>query len=184
MTTILEREAVRLTEQRRLDRLKTPAERNQWGQFATPPGLATEITRFVWQTLKRRTGSFAFLDPAIGTGSFFSALAQEVPRERIAAATGIELDPLFAEVARTVWAADGLNVVEADFARVQSDRCYDIVLTNPPYVRHHHLDGEDKHRLGQLAYDATGLKLNGLAGLYCYFMLIAHSWMADRGIAA
>ena len=29
----------------------------------------------------------------------------------------------------------------------------------------------------------TGLRLSGLAGLYCYFILSAHAWMADNGLA-
>jgi hypothetical protein len=39
MRTIIEGESLRLSEQVRLDRLKTAAERNRWGQFATPPVL-------------------------------------------------------------------------------------------------------------------------------------------------
>src|ERR1700730_7615057 len=108
MHTIIERESIRLSEQARLDQLKTAAERNRWGQFATPPTLALDIARFVWNKVKRREGDFSFLDPAIGTGSFFSALRQTFPKKRVMRATGIELDPLFAETAKTIWAKDGL----------------------------------------------------------------------------
>jgi adenine-specific DNA-methyltransferase len=184
MRTIIERESFRLSEQARLDQLKTAAERNRLGQFATPPMLALEIARFVWNKVKLREGDFSFLDPAIGTGSFFSALMQTFPKKRIKRATGIELDPLFAETAKTIWANDGLEVIQGDFVRQRAKRSYDILLTNPPYVRHHHLDAENKRRLGQLAFDATGLRLSGLSGLYCYFLLMAHSWVVDRGLAA
>ena len=34
-----------------------------------------------------------------------------------------------------------------------------------------------------MAHEATGLKLSGLAGLYCYFLLIADKWLADNGLA-
>jgi adenine-specific DNA-methyltransferase len=184
MRTIVESESLRLSEQVRLDRLKTAAERNRWGQFATPPVLALDIAKFVWNKVKRRAGGFSFLDPAIGTGSFYSALMQAVPRKRIKRATGIELDPLFAAAAKTIWAKDGLEVIQGDFAHQEAKRPYDILLTNPPYVRHHHLNAENKLNLGQLAFEATGLRLSGLSGLYCYFLLIAHSWMADRGLTA
>src|SRR5437660_4341954 len=107
MRTIVESESLRLSEQTRLDKLKTAAERNRWGQFATPPMLALDIARFVWNSLKHRGGDFSFLDPAIGTGSFFSALMQTFPKKRLMRATGIELDPLFAEAAKAIWTKDG-----------------------------------------------------------------------------
>ena len=90
----------RLEEQTRLDGLKTAVQRNKAGQFATPPALALSIARHACD-LMGGTSPLRFLDPAIGTGSFFSALAHIVPPERIAAATGIEIDPLFAETSRS-----------------------------------------------------------------------------------
>src|SRR5438309_1552489 len=57
-------EAHRLAEQERLDRLKTPKERNRLGQFATPPALALDIARYAAESCRGRRVSF--LDPAIG----------------------------------------------------------------------------------------------------------------------
>ena len=45
MSAVLEAESTRLAEQKRLDQLKTATERNQWGQFATPPALSLDIAR-------------------------------------------------------------------------------------------------------------------------------------------
>jgi len=82
-TTALEQiEGRRLQEQSVLDSLKSAAERNKWGQFATPPELAVSIARYARTLLGR--GPVRFLDPAIGTGSFYSALSQVIPREDIA----------------------------------------------------------------------------------------------------
>ncbi len=184
MMAILEAEATRLTEQRKLDQLKTAKERNEWGQFATPPALSLDIALFVWNKLRRRTGGFTFLDPAVGTGSFFGAFVQAFPRDRIEAATGIELDKRFAETARKIWQGQGLRVIQGDFTKQKPEAACNVILTNPPYVRHHHLAAEDKLRLGELARSATGLRLSGLAGLYCYFLLIADAWLAENGLAA
>jgi adenine-specific DNA-methyltransferase len=183
MTAVLEAEATRLTEQRRLDQLKTAKERNQWGQFATPPALSLEIARYAWDRLNRRQGGLTFLDPAIGTGSFFGAFRQIFPNDRIDAAMGIELDKAFAEAASAIWRSEGLKVIQGDFTKQKPQAVYNIILTNPPYVRHHHLLAVEKIRLGESARIATGLKLSGLSGLYCYFLLIAHSWLADNGLA-
>jgi adenine-specific DNA-methyltransferase len=187
MSTVLEPETARLVEQRRLDSMKSAAERNKWGQFATPPALATEMAQYAWEKVRHRKGGFSFLDPAIGTGSFFSAFFQVFPRPRMLRATGIELDPAFAHAARQIWESYPLQVVEGDFAAQplpQRDDRFNLILTNPPYVRHHHIPSADKERLAEVTFAATGLRLSGLAGLYCYFLLIAHAWLADDGLAS
>ena len=183
MTTSLDAEASRLAEQQRLDQLKTAKERNQWGQFATPPALSLDIARYAWNALGQSTADFRFLDPAIGTGSFFNAFLQAFPKRRIEAATGIELDPQFAEVADAIWSRQGLRVIQGDFTKQKPEIKYNVILTNPPYVRHHHLTTDDKQRLGNLVQMTTGVRLSGLAGLYCYFMLIADAWLAEGGLA-
>jgi adenine-specific DNA-methyltransferase len=183
MTAVLEAESIRLVEQVRLDQLKTSRERNRWGQFATPPALSLEIARYAWNHLRRRKGPFAFLDPAIGTGSFFAALLQAFPRDRIETATGIELDKAFAKAANAIWREQGLRVIQGDFTSQTLEPRYNVILTNPPYVRHHHVTAAEKQRLGALVQAATGLRLSGLAGLYCYFLLIAHAWLAENGLA-
>ncbi len=173
----------RLQEQARLDALKTATERNQWGQFATPPQLARSITRYALTLMDG--APVRFLDPAVGTGSFFSALCQESGSHKIESAVGVELDPLFAESADTLWSGSGLRVIKGDFTRqlVPGDR-FSLLLSNPPYVRHHHLQFEEKTRLKTKLAQSLRLDISGLAGLYCYFLLLCHDWMEDDGLAA
>jgi len=172
----------RLGEQTRLDCLKTAAERNKWGQFATPAPLAVSLARHARALMGE--SPVRFLDPAVGTGSFFSALSQVVEPEEIAAATGVELDPLFADTARRLWGDRELEIVQADFTRQKppAER-FNLVLTNPPYVRHHHLSGKEKDRLKAQLARSLHLEISGLAGLYCYFLLHAHDWMEEGGLA-
>jgi adenine-specific DNA-methyltransferase len=180
LKTIEER---RLEEQARLDSLKTAAERNKWGQFATPPDLAVSIAQYARSLIG--DSPVRFLDPAIGTGSFYSALCQVFPRRQIAAAAGIELDPLFAEIATSLWRERGLEVMRGDFTcQHPPEHRFNLVLTNPPYVRHHHLSAADKDRLRARLAQSLHLDISGLAGLYCYFLLLCHDWMEDGGLAA
>ena len=175
-------EGHRQAEQARLDALKTAAERNKWGQFATPFELALSLARYAHNTLGE--GRLRFLDPAIGTGSFYSALSQAVPAKTIEAAAGVELDPLFAEAARNLWGKSGLHIVEGDFTKQKPPaRGFNLVLTNPPYVRHHHLESDDKDRLKAQLARSLHLEISGLAGLYCYFLLLCHDWMEEQGLA-
>jgi hypothetical protein len=175
-------ESRRQTEQARLDGLKTAAERNKSGQFATPFELALSLARYAQKALGE--GRIRFLDPAVGTGSFYSALSQIVLPETIETATGIEIDPLLAEAARNLWGKNGLRVVHADFTKQKpSAQRFNLVLTNPPYVRHHHLQSDEKDRLKAQLARSLHLEISGLAGLYCYFLLQCHDWMEEQGLA-
>jgi len=172
----------RQQEQTRLDSLKTAPERNKWGQFATPPELALSIARYAHGLMGK--APVHFLDPAIGTGSFFSAASQAFGRKHIAAATGIELDLLFADTATRLWEGQGLHIVKGDFTKQHPPaQRFNLVLTNPPYVRHHHLPGAEKDRLRAQLARSLHLDISGLAGLYCYFLLLCHDWMEEQGLA-
>jgi hypothetical protein len=181
-------EARREAIQAALDSSKSAAERNRLGQFATPNVLAGEIARYVQSVAGRRLQTVRFADPSIGTGSFYSAALTVFGAERLEIAVGVELDSAFCDSARDLWAQTGLHVVQGDFTRiVAGHRCPvapNLILTNPPYVRHHHIDRAEKERLQALAYRMAGVKVNGLAGLYVYFVLLATAWMKDGGYAA
>ncbi len=92
MTDIHDIEAIRIIEQERLDLCKDPNERNRWGQFATPPLLALDIARHARRKWSHRSDLVRFLDPAVGTGSFYAAIRQVFSKDEIETAAGIELD--------------------------------------------------------------------------------------------
>src|SRR5213594_231051 len=171
--TIEFREERRLKIQASCDAAKDQAERNRLGQFATPPALALQITRCAIRLL-RDGQDITFLDPGVGTGAFFAALLKCVNQKRIKRALGFELDCSYGHPARELWSEDGLEVRFEDFTHAKppsSDQeKFNFVISNPPYIRHHHLAAADKQRLRSLAQRACGANINGLAGLYCYFL--------------
>lgn len=175
-------EQQRLALQAALDAGKTQAERNRLGQFATPTALAYDILRYA-ASLLPTDEKVHFLDPAIGTGSFYSALLKAFPKNRIAEALGFELDPHYGNPAAQLWKDHGLTLKHADFTHAAAVPRFNVVICNPPYVRHHHLQNGDKTRLQIITQQASGMKLSGLAGLYCYFLGLSHAWMAAGGIA-
>ena len=184
MKALQQIESDRQNVQTRLDSLKSASERNKMGQYATPFSLAREIVEFVRDTYFTKTNRIRFLDPAVGTGAFFSAMLHAFPKAQIENAVGVELDSQIALIAKNLWNAWDLDVVEADFTQLlfPTSPTFNLHLVNPPYVRHHHLDSETKQNLQEKIKAAVGLKLNGLAGLYCYFLLIAHRWLAQDGV--
>lgn len=175
----LEQDRVAL--QAALDARKSPAERNRRGQFATPASLAGDTLRYAAR-LSQPGEPLRFLDPALGTGSFYAALRAVVPQRRIAMALGFEVDPHYGRPARRLWRGAGLVLRLQDFTRAEPQARFNLVVCNPPYVRHHHLSTDDKCRLRSRTHQASGMRLSGLAGLYCHFLGLAHPWMADGGI--
>lgn len=145
------------------------------------------LARCVKPLLRDWREPIRFCDPALGSGSMFHALLRVLPDALLGSASGIERDPRLASLARRLWEPFGLGVIEGDFTEpstVVGLERPNLILTNPPYVRHHHLDRTEKDRLREAVWRRTGIPVSGLAGLYVYYLLLASSWMDERGLAA
>ncbi|QBK25291.1 Eco57I restriction-modification methylase domain-containing protein [Ureibacillus thermophilus] len=181
-------EKERLNVQHKIDESKSMVERNKLGQYATPPGLASEIVDFVL-TIRKKMGKkdevIRFLEPAIGTGSFYSALLQKIDNEQVEIALGIEKDEEIVNYSQNLWRGWNLDIRNGDFTQeVNSKDLFNLLITNPPYVRHHHLDKDYKELLKNAVKEQLDLNISGLAGLYCYFILLSHKWLENDSIAA
>ena len=178
-------ESRRLTLQTELDAVTDAAARNRMGQFSTPTRLALDILRYANAQLDE-SEKVHFLDPAIGTGSFYSALLNVFPKTRVGTAVGYEIDLHYGAPAVELWGETGLDVHLEDFTQAEEPEDggrFNLLICNPPYVRHHHIGNGDKQRLRRKTVDACGVEVNGLAGLYCYFLGLSHGWMTDGGLA-
>ncbi len=186
MTQLVNIEDQRLVLQKELDIRKTLAERNRLGQFATPTPLAREILEYGTQLLPENE-SIRFLDPAIGTGSFYSALQETAAVSRLEEAIGFEIDGHVGKPAKSLWSHTPLKIHIEDFTIAEppktEDEKYNLLICNPPYVRHHHITGIQKALLQHNVKQACSIQLDGLSGLYCYFMGLSHSWMREGGVA-
>jgi hypothetical protein len=162
------------------DRARAAAERNRLGQFTTPTPLARDMAALAVPLLPA-TGPVRFLDPAVGGGVFVQAAREALGTGRLASALGFEIDPALAGDARRLWGDSGLSVRAQDFCTARPPACDEdkatLLLCNPPYVRHHHLSSDHKAALRR-ELDEAGFRLSGLAGLYAYFQLLAHRWLA------
>lgn len=171
----------RIKLQANCDGQRSQADRNKLGQFATPFDLAREIVAATIPLLDART--IRFLDPAFGTGAFYSALL-DIAADHVESALAYEVDPHYGTPASHLWRSTRLQLRIEDFTRADLGQSHaNLVICNPPYVRHHHLSVVEKAAL-RLASHAIGVKLNGLAGLYCYFMALAHRWLEPDAVCA
>ena len=179
-------ETERLKLQAQLNTEKSQEERNKLGQFATSPKLAMDIMG-VSKGLFESSEGIRFLDPAFGTGAFYSALLKCFSHLHVNWAQAYEIDPHYGNNVLKLWNDTELELRITDFTKSnppssQRDKT-NFLICNPPYSRHHHLSSDEKLRLQKLANQITGIKVSQLSGLYCYFMLISDSWLADKGLA-
>lgn len=179
-------EAKRLDVQASLNAARTKNERNRLGQIATPTLLARDILTYALRLIPSHT-PVRFLDPALGTGAFFSALLSASPGHALEVAEGYEIDPHYEVPVRQLWESTPLRLHLADFTRASppeadADR-FNLLVCNPPYVRHHHLQNSEKVRLQTATKAIFGSQIDGLAGLYCYFLALSHAWMRAGAIA-
>ena len=180
-------EKARIHYQDGLDSSRTAEYRNKLGQHATPPELARDIMRCSIPLLPHGQ-PIRFMDPAFGTGAFYSALEMTIPSQRIAYGTGFEIEHCFEEIAGKLWPNGRLKMHVKDFtlAEPPNDASFkpNLIVCNPPYVRHHHIEREKKANLQKRIKEKTGISISGLAGLHCYFLCLGHEWMVDGGLAA
>ncbi len=180
-------EVSRLDAQQNIDSQRTQESRNQLGQFSTPHELAEGIVTRAISHLPE-DARIKFLDPSLGTGVFFSALRNCARDRRIEIACGIEIDPIYGGCARSLWEPEGLSVRIEDFIKFSTQKefaeSFNLLCTNPPYARHHHINPPVKTHLQRRIGEELGISVSGLSGLYVYFVLISHSLLQPGAVAS
>lgn len=175
-------ESIRMNEQQRIDSKKKIEERRRMGQFATPIDLADEIAAYGLSILS--DNEISFLEPAVGTGAFISAVLRNRKDKSVRKCIGYEIDKQYFDVASSLWLDHGLEVKNLDYTlQDPNGHQVNLLISNPPYIRHHYITAEDKARLSTLVRNEVGINISGLAGLYCYFMLLSHKWLAPGAIS-
>ena len=162
-----------------LDAQKTQKDRNILGQFSTPYPLALDIMQYMHGV----TGSdnASLIEPAIGMGVFYSAYTDIFSEN--GRVVGFEIDPHYYNPAKDFWKESKLEIRCGDFLSQQPDEQFDMLVANPPYVRHHHIDSKTKIRLQNDVLLQTGIRISGLSGLYCYFMMLSSAWLNEGGLS-
>ena len=174
-----DREQERFSIQCKLDRDKQGKERNILGQYSTPYSLASDIMKYVRGLMD--TPVVSFLEPAIGTGVFYSAFLDHFNAD--SRAVGYEIDSCYAEPSRRLWSGLNLDLRQADFLTAIPDDKYSLIVTNPPYSRHHHIGAVRKQYLQAQVEAYAGVRLSGLSGLYAYFLILSTRWLCQGGLS-
>ncbi|WEV50080.1 Eco57I restriction-modification methylase domain-containing protein (plasmid) [Acinetobacter sp. ESL0695] len=165
-----------------LDAKKNLLERNKLGQFATPSQLARDIVEETLKFLDQK--KIKLLEPSVGTGSFILNLLDNLPADlEVEKIIGVEKDPLYGEASKEFYENTqiDLSYVISDFTQLEPFEKVNLILANPPYIRHHYIP--NKFDLVDKVLDRTGIKVSGLSGMYIYFILLSHAWLEENGVA-
>lgn len=160
---------------------RTAEERRPHGQTFTP----APIVRSMLEWARGRTVPARVVDPGCGSGRYVLAALGTFPD---AVGVAVDLDPYAALMTRAgayvLGLESRLDVVVGDYREFKLPRIEGVTLFlgNPPYVRHHAIDGRWKAWLGETA-SQMGLRASGLAGLHVHFLLATalHAQVGDVG---
>jgi hypothetical protein len=167
------------------------------GAFMTPPEVAYDIVKGASKLIGAR--DVAYGDPSSGGGIFLAALLRQIGPQRIKSATLVDSDRSSAAMAADRWAHLGSVAAVDDFVSrmiesLSSDerdvpahhwttKRPDLIITNPPYVRSQSIDDERAQLWRRTLDQRFGMRLTARNDLYAYFVLAAHEWLRDEGVA-
>lgn len=141
---------------------RSVAQRRAAGATYTPEALVRVMVAWA----RQQPAPARVVDPGCGSGRFLMAAAEAWPEADL---IGVEIDPAAAAVARRN--VPRARVVVGDYRTVDlgvSGRT--LWIGNPPYVRHHGIEGRWKAWLAERAA-ARGLAASGLCGLHVHFLM-------------
>ena len=160
-------------------------QRKDLGAYYTPETVASILTK--WAI---RTSSDNILDPSYGGCVFLysalealSSLGADQQSKQI---FGVDIDPSASRFTKKLVShgakrnqfktADFLSIDPAVFTPKQ----FDVILGNPPYVRHHNLNG-DRLASAKLMRETALVTIPGRASYWVYFVAHALRFLAPGG---
>lgn len=149
------------------------AHRKKFGQFFTPPNVASLMADWVMAR-----DPAVVLDPALGTGILTRAC---IERNRLARYIAYEKDALILEYLDPQ-VREIAEVFHADFLECCVPENVDGLIMNPPYIRHREVEGYEAARSS--ISNSTLCEIPRSANLYVYFALKALQLLQPGGRAA
>ncbi|MEV0336790.1 N-6 DNA methylase [Nocardia sp. NPDC050717] len=155
-------------------------ERKRHGRHYTPPELARFLARRALLHAPHG-GELRVLDPACGDGELLLAVHREAPPGVTVRLTGYDLDrrAVAETAARAAAAGIEIDCHSGDFLAASArlaDGSFDLIISNPPYVRTQQLGGST----AQLLSKRFGLR--GRIDLTHPFVAVAPRLLAARGV--
>lgn len=141
------------------------------GQFWTPNWIAEPLVAYA------SANTDLIFDPATGKGAFFDALLKLNKNKILFYGIDTDDEVLADEIYNNRWCF----VENRNFITNPPQRKFRSIVANPPYIRHHRIDGKSKAFLRQLCASITGFFIDGRAGYHIYFLIQALNLLEPGG---
>ena len=153
------------------------------GVYYTPDELAGVLAKWALAP-----GRGTVLDPSFGGCAFLNAATRVLAGKGVSKpgrlVFGVDVDPLCLEYVRGNGNLVEKNCIVRDFLTLSPKDLhgapFQAVICNPPYVRHHWLNGTTRDA-GRAAIDAAGVRLPARASTWAYFLVHTLSFIAKQG---
>ncbi len=159
--------------------------RKALGAFYTPDKLAKILANWAIRSPKDR-----ILDPCFGGCSFLNAAIQTLnslgSNQPAKLVYGVDRDRSVLNFAREIinQGATKEQLINTDFLTLEPEffknKLFDVILSNPPYIRHHNLKGS-RFRNAVLMSKNSLIEIPGRASYWAYFVVHSLRFLSDFG---
>ena len=151
----------------------TGADKRINGIYYTPDALAKHLAEPLI-----KGSHLSIFDPSYGQGALLlasEAISREAPHKQVLDLYGCDLHPVNGLLTHLPEA----NLIEQDFFEFQAKKKFDVILTNPPYIRH---QNQLKEKVGYYkGRDKDLFLLNNSADVWAYFMIKCIKHLKEEG---
>lgn len=161
--------------------MKASGTRRERGAYFTPAWLAVELAN--WAI---RSAHDTVIDPAAGDGALVVAAADRLRalgKPVVGSIQGIELHKRTAErLTRRLNGSMGAIEIRTEdfFAALSNVRCSQVVIANPPFVRHHEIPARLLPKM-RAALNGKADLVGGRASAWAYFLLASTELLRPGG---
>lgn len=138
------------------------------GQVWTPPWVADAMAIYVLADSPN-----VVHDPSLGSGSLavsVANVAQRTGRVCDIVATELHPDHIGGLEEHLEGLGCNLEVIVGDFLDEANDGPINAIIANPPYVRHHRFNADQKSKLQSRAQAGFGISVDGRTGYHVFFL--------------
>lgn len=160
---------------------KDNSEQKLRGAYYTPLRLANAMVK-----LCISKDIHTILEPSCGDGVFLDSLKQLSLIEKMDSIDAVEIEPNEAKkVQRNYVNCQNVHVLNDDFFEfysrmVSSQKQYDLILGNPPYIRYQYLT-ETQRELQSNILTSHGMKANKLINAWVAFLVACVQLLSENG---
>ena len=141
------------------------------GQVWTPEQTADRMSIIAKEILKKyKHQKLSIMDPAVGPATFPKALVKN--RLPVGSIDCYDIDPRMSSIAEDFLLRfiNEHQIKNCDYLLEDNCKKYDLIILNPPYVRHENLDLDYKNKIRRLLSSRGIRNINGRSNIFVYFL--------------